>query len=985
MNFVDIFVRRRVLAYMLSAAIILFGLIGLRDIGLDRMPNVSPPVVTITTVNPGASPEIMDSSVTSVIEASVNSISAIDYVSSRSVPSMSQVRVAFELSKDANVAFNEVQAKVNQVINDLPSEAETPIVAKIDPNAIPVMWLALKGDRPLNELNRIARQQVKKLLENINGVGEVLVGGGRERRIRVDIDLAKMSGLGITTQDVIAAFAREHIQIPGGYLVSGNLEKLLHLDLEYHSVRDLGNLVVMWRDQIPVKLGDISTVSDGLSDKRNLARFNGSEAVAIGIQKVQNANTVALVREVSARLDELVRPSLPDGVELIVATDESDIIEATVSALKNHVLEGTLLAALVVLFFLDYTFNIMTLSALLLLIGVVVDDAIVVLENIHRQHEISDVSPEQAASEGTREVLFPVIAASLTLVCMFTAVIYMPGMVGIFMRSFAVVVVVGVIASLFVSLTLTPALCARFIGPPGDANKGLFGLLHRFHTGTERVYSSVLDWCLRYRWVVMLATALVVLSSGYFAQQLGAEFFPEDDESRFMINLKAPIGSSVDYMEAKLDQVEALVARHGEVNHIFSTIGSARSGDVNEGTVNVMLKPKAARDVSQRTLMNQVRGELVEIPGLQSYLANFPFISGMSDAPLQVYVTGPDLYELARQSQLIYERLVGRAGMGDIRMDLQLDRPMLRFDIDRNRAKALGIDTGTIGDSLRVLAGGADIAKYSELPGDGERYDIRLAAQRAGMRNASDLENIYLRGPDDDLVRLDSVVNIFEDYGPASVNRMNLNFAAEYLSTPDASLAEAMVMFRKVTSEVLTPGYQLVLGGQADELEKSKGYLLFVFGTGLLLIYMVLASQFNSFVQPILVMMAQPLAIVGGLFSLWLAGYTLSIYSMIGLVLLVGLVSKNSILLVDLINRYRQQGMDTSTAIRTACPRRMRPVLMTSLTVVLAMSPAALGVGVGAGQYGPLAVAVIGGVTSSTLLTLVVIPAAYSLMARWLV
>ena len=309
---------------------------------------------------------------------------------------------------------------------------------------------------------------------------------------------------------------------------------------------------------------------------------------------------------------------------------------------------------------------------------------------------------------------------------------------------------------------------------------------------------------------------------------------------------------------------------------------------------------------------------------------------------------------------------------------------MLRFDIDRYRAKALGIDTSTIGDSLRVLAGGADIAKYSELPGDGERYDIRLTAQRAGMRNAGDLENIYLRGPDGDLVRLDSVVDIFEDYGPAAVNRMNLNFAAEYLSTPDVSLAEAMVMFRGVTSEVLTPGYQLVLSGQADELEKSKGYLLFVFGTGLLLIYMVLASQFNSFLQPVLVMLAQPLAIVGGVFALWLAGYTLSIYSMIGLILLVGLVSKNSILLVDLINRYRQQGMDTSTAIRTACPRRMRPVLMTSLTVVLAMSPAALGVGVGAGQYGPLAVAVIGGVISSTLLTLVVIPVAYSLLGPWL-
>ncbi|MEH6635346.1 MAG: efflux RND transporter permease subunit [Halioglobus sp.] len=1011
MNFVDIFIRRRVLAYMLSAAIILFGLIGLRDIGLDRMPNVSPPVVNITTINPGASPEVMDSSITSIIESAVNSISAVDYVRSQSLPSVSQVRVSFELSKDANVAFNEVQAKVNQIINDLPDQAETPIVAKIDPNAIPVLWLVLKGDRPLNELNRIARRQVKKALENINGVGEILVGGGRERKIRVDINLAKMSRLGITTQDVIAAFGREHIQIPGGYLVSGKLEKLLHLDLEYHTVRELGSLVVLWRDQIPVKLDEIATLSDGLSDKRSLARFNGREGVAIGIQKVQNANTVAIVRAVVERLDTLVRPALPEGVELIVATDESDIIEGTVTALQNHVVEGTLLAAVVVLFFLlnlpatliiataipvslagavmvmyfgDYTFNIMTLSALLLLIGVVVDDAIVVLENIHRQHESGLVTAQEAASRGAQEVLFPVVAASLTLVCMFATVIYMPGMVGVFMRSFAVVVVVGVMASLFVSVTLTPALCARFLKPASSEKKGLVALLQKFHFGTERFYKYALDKCLRYRGVVLLVATLVVLSSGYFVGQLGAEFFPEDDESRFLVRLKAPIGSSVAYMVAKLDQVESLISEHEEVRHLFSTVGSARSSDVNEAVVNVMLKPKAQREDSQRSLMNQVRAELAEVSGLQSYVANFPFISGMSDAPLQVYVTGPDLYELARLSQSVLEQLVGLVGMGDIRMDLQLDRPMLRFDIDRNRAKALGINTSTIGDSLRVLAGGADIAKYSELPGDGERYDIHLAAQHESMRDAGDLENIYLRGSEGDLIRLNSVVNIHEEYGPAAVNRMNLNYAATYLSTPDVSLAEAMVMFRGVAAGVLPPGYRLELGGQANELEKSRGYLLFVFGTGLLLIYMVLASQFNSFLQPLLVMLAQPLAMVGGVFALWLAGYTLSIYSMIGLVLLIGLVSKNSILLVDLINRLRAEGMDTATAIRTACPRRMRPVIMTSLTVILAMSPAALGVGVGAGQYGPLAVAVIGGVISSTLLTLMVIPVAYSLMAPWL-
>lgn len=479
-------------------------------------------------------------------------------------------------------------------------------------------------------------------------------------------------------------------------------------------------------------------------------------------------------------------------------------------------------------------------------------------------------------------------------------------------------------------------------------------------------------------------TALLVVGSGYFIGKLGAEFFPEDDESRFVVKLKTPIGSSVDYMASKLDQVEALIGQHQEVNHVFSTIGSARAGDVNEATVNVMLKPKTERKASQRMLMNQVRSELEIVPGLQAYVGNFPFISGMSEAPLQVYVTGPDLYELARLSALVYGRLASMAGMGDIRMDLQLDRPMLRFDIDRNRARAMGISTSTIGDSLRVLAGGADIAKYSELPGDGERYDIRLAAQRPAMRDAGDLENIYLRGSGGKLVRLDSLVNIIEEYGPAAVNRLNLNFAAEYLSTPDVSLGEAMVMFRGVTDDLLPPGYRLELSGQADELEKSKSSLLFVLVTGLLLIYMVLASQFNSFLQPVLVMLAQPLAIIGGVFALWLAGHTLSIYSMIGLILLIGLVSKNSILLVDLINRFREEGMDTATAIRSACPRRMRPVLMTSLTVVLAMSPAALGIGVGAGQYGPLAVAVIGGVISSTLLTLVVIPVAYSLLAPWL-
>ncbi len=469
MNFVELFVRRRVLAYMLSAAMILFGVIGLRGIGVDRNPNVAPPVIMVVTLNPGASPEVMDSSISSLIESALNTISGIENISSRSEPSLSEVFVEFKLSKGADVAFNEVQAKVNQIMNDLPREAEIPVVAKIDPNASAVAWLVLKGDRSLAELNQIARTQVKKTLENISGVGEVAVGGGRERKIRVDLDLARLSALGLTAHDVITAFTREHIQIPGGYLVGGMLEKLLHLDLEYHSTKELGDLVVVWRDQVPVKLKDIAVVSDGLDDMRSLARFNGEEGVAIAVRKVQGSNTVQIMNELQRRLDSDIQPMLPDGVQLVVATNNADIIEGIVEALNSHIVEGILLAAFVVWIFLlnlpatiiiataipvslagavvvmyfgDYTFNMLTMSGLLLLIGVVVDDAIVVLENVHREYEQGTTDPIEAAINGTTGVVFAVLAASLTLVCIFATVIFMVGMVVIFMCFFAVVVIV---------------------------------------------------------------------------------------------------------------------------------------------------------------------------------------------------------------------------------------------------------------------------------------------------------------------------------------------------------------------------------------------------------------------------------------------------------------------------------------------------------------------------------------------------------------
>jgi HAE1 family hydrophobic/amphiphilic exporter-1 len=1011
MNWVTLFVERRVLAYMISAAIMLFGIIGMRGIGVDRMPNVEPPVITVTTVNPGATPQVMDSNISSLVESAVNSVSGVSKIQSTSEPSLSVVFIMFDLDKSVDIAFNEVQGKVNQIMNDLPEEAEIPIVAKMDPNASPVAWLVLTGNRSLSELTGLARSQVKKALENISGVGQVVVGGGRERKIRIDLDLARLSALGLTAQDVMAAFSREHIQIPGGYLVGGKQEKMLHLDLEYHSVAELGDLVVVWRDQIPVKLRDVATVSDGLDDKRSLARFNGQESVAIAINKIRGGNSVAIFREIEKRLRETVRPQLPDGVELSIATNEADLIDGIVKSLQNHIVEGTLLAAFVVWLFLlnlpatliiataipvslagavmvmyfgGYTFNMLTMSGLLLLIGVVVDDAIVVLESVHREHEQGQTDPQQAAIAGTGKVIFPVFASSLTLVCIFATVIFMGGMVGVFMRSFAVVVSVGVAASLVVSLSLTPALCARYLKTDVRPHNPLVAFLTRGHARLELLYRWLLQRCLRRRGVVMLGALLVVSSSAWFMAELGTEFFPEDEESRLLVRLEAPLGVSIDYMADKVEQAERILRAHPEVADMLATVGSGSDREVNKAYFKVTLVPPGQRSLSQMELIPLLRQELKVLAGVRPYVSPFPVIEGMGDASFEVYIIGPDLYELVRLSELVRHRLELVPGFDSIRMELKLDRPQLSFAIDRNRAQALGISTRQIGDTVRVLAGGADIAKFNELPGDGERYDVRLAAQRDGMRDFRDLQNIYLRGPDDELVQLNAVVSLRETQGPATISRLKLNYSAGFFATPAMDLGESIRIFNSVADEILPAGYSVVLVGQAEELGKTGSAIVFLMITGLLLVYMVLASQFNSFLQPALVMLAQPLAIVGGFFALWVMGDTLNLLSMIGMVLLVGLVSKNSILLVDLINQYRKNGMNTLEAISEACPRRMRPVLMTSLTIVLAMLPAAAGTGSGSGVYGPLAVAIIGGVVSSTLLTLLVVPVAYSLLERWL-
>ena len=1014
MTLPELSIKRHVLAWMLSAVLVLFGFIAYDRIGMDRYPYIEFPVVSVSTALKGANPDIVDASITNVIESSINSTPGIEHIQSTSSPGISTINITFNLEKRIDVAFNEVQAKVNQVLRRLPKDVDPPVVAKVETNAQPIMWLALQGDRTQQQLNQYALNTVKKRLETIDGVGEVRIGGRRDRTIRVNLLPARMVALSVTAQDITDAFNKEHVQLAGGFVVGESTENLVKLDLEFHTVDDLRKLVVSWKGSAPIRLSDIAEVEDGLADYRQMARFNGEMTVGLGVVKVANTNTVNIVEKIKAKLENELRPQLPPGLQLHIVSNDAVFILEIVDSLKEHLLEGTLLAALVVWVFLrsmrstlivalaipvslmgaiaviylfGYTLNSLTLLALLLLIGVVVDDAIVVLENIFRHREHLDPDPVSAAINGANEVTFAVFAATLSLVSIFAPVIFISGIIGQFFRSFAVVVTFGVLVSLFVSLTLTPMLCSRYLKVShgkSESHGRLYYLLDRFFKGMDTRYRQLLIRALGHRWKVVALTVLTVASSGFFFVNIGKTFAPDQDEGRFLVYLRTPLGSSIDYTDSRLRLVEAVLREHKEVFTEFALIGLGSAGQVNQGTVVARMLPRDQRTISQQALLPVLRAELAQIPGARVFAAPYPMVQGQRGEPLQFVLAGEKLDEVGRLTRELQGKLAAEPGIGRLDTDLQLDLPQLVFQPDRLRIAAASLNTQDVALAINMLTGGVDIAKFNDEPGDGTRYDIRVKSRDGEFTQPADLAKIYLRAKDNKLVRLDSVASFQQSLGPAIIGRFDLQYAATFFANPTMPLGDAVSKVKQAAAEILPTGYQVKLIGQAEEFGKTVKYMAFAFGLAMILLYMVLASQFDSFLQPFIVMLAQPLAIIGGVAALWLFGQTLNIYSMIGLVLLIGLVAKNSILLVDLTNQRRVEGMAVDAALTDACPTRMRPVLMTSMTVILALFPAALGFGAGAETNQPLAIAVIGGMISSTLLTLLVVPSVYSLVERGL-
>jgi hydrophobic/amphiphilic exporter-1 (mainly G- bacteria), HAE1 family len=689
MTLPELSIKRHILAWMLSGVIILFGIISYQKIGVDRIPAIDFPIITISTTLRGANPDVVDTSITSVIESAINTTPGIEHIQSASSPGVSSISITFALNKNIDVAYNEVQAKVNQVLRRLPTDTDPPIVQKVDTNAAPVIWLALSGDRTIQQLNLYANNILKKKFETIQGVGEVQLGGRRDRVIRVNILPERMAAYKLTASDLTAAFNREHVQLPGGFLVSQQAEQLLKLDLEFHTIKDLNNLVILSKTGVAIRLKDIATIEDGITDNRQVARYNGKPTVGLGMVKIANANTVEIIKEVERKLETEIRPNLPPGMKLEISTNDSIFINQLVASLKEHLVEGTLFAALIVLIFMrsfsstimicleipvslmgaiavmyfaGYTFNSMTLLALLLLIGVVVDDAIVVRESILR-HMSGDVgvglnavdlnNPAALAKfrtfatiNGSNEVVFAVMASSLSLVCIFAPVIFMDGIIGMFFKSFAVVVTFGVLVSLFVSLTLTPMLCSRYLKVIPNEN-ALYRAIGVGLTAIDNVYRKILNNALNHRGLVLLFTLIFVAATGYYAlKNVEKDFVPETDEGSFSVSVKTPLGSSLAYTDSRLKMVEAIISSHqDEVASYFATIGAGSRGQVNQANINVRLKPKEQRNKSQQALIKELKKELNDVPGANASPSPTSIVRGQRSEKLQFNLTGANLKE----------------------------------------------------------------------------------------------------------------------------------------------------------------------------------------------------------------------------------------------------------------------------------------------------------------------------------------------------
>src|SRR6266850_4526911 len=1019
----EICVRRPVFATMIILSITVVGLFSYRSLGVDLFPKIDLPTITVTVINPGASPQEVETEITDKIEGAVNTVSGIDELRSTSLEGVSQVFITFLLEKNADVAAQEVRNKVDLIVNDLPETAEVPIVQKLDTDATPVLRIAVSAPRSLREVTDIADKQIKRLIEPLNGVGNVEIVGGRQREIEIWVDPDKMRAFNVSAADVANAVKLQNMELPGGRVEAGQREFTVRTMGRIPNPAEFNNLVVATHGPYAVKLSDIGYVEDGAEEQRTEARLNGQPAVTLVVSKQSGQNTVAVADAVKARLEEL-KPSLPRDVKTQIVGDQTIFIKAALDAIQLHLIEGSILAAIVVFVFLwsfrstfiaaiaiptsiiatfglmaamGFTLNQITMLALTLMVGIVIDDAIVVLENIFRFIEEKGMPPFQAAIEGTREIGLAVTATTLSLLAVFLPVGFMAGIVGRFMSSFGFTSSFAIAVSLLVSFTLTPTLAARLIKRSDDATEGpvdrsLEPADHgskqsRFYRPIDRAYTRMLEWSMTYRWVIVVACVLVILSILPLFKYVGKNFLPVDDQSQFEVNVRAPEGYTLAATSALSERIAEDLRKLPGVTDTLITIGAGQQQQVNLASIYIKLTPIEERKETQNNLMMRARSEV-----LGKYLKEYPeklrtsvnqvaAISGGGNrnSDIQYVIGGPDLNKLSKYTADLLKKMATIPNVVDVDSTLIVGKPELRVVIDRARAADLGVKVGDIAQALNTLVAGEKVSTFNA---GRDQYNVRVRSTGEYRASAEGLKRMIVGSTKNGWVSLDNLVRIDPGTGPSAIDRLNRERQVTLLANvlPGGSQAEVVARLKEfVDQENMGPGYASATTGRARELGRSAYYFMLAFSLSFIFMYMVLAAQFESFIHPVTILLTLPLAIPFGILALLLTGQTVNIFSGLGLLLLFGVVKKNAILQIDHTNELRSHGLSRYDAIIQANRDRLRPILMTTIALVAGMMPLIVSSGPGAGTNRSIGVLVVGGQSLCLLLTLLAVPVFYSI------
>ncbi len=1011
-------ISRPVFTTMLMVLLVVLGIFSFRRLPVDQFPNVDIPFVTVQTVYPGASAEVIEREVTRRMEEAFNPVEGVRRIMSVTLEGVSQVMVEFELDRPVDQAAQDVRTKLDGIRRDLPEDIEPPVVAKFDPAAEPIISIAFSSNTmPTPQLTVLVDDVVRRRLEAVRGVGEARMSGGLEREVRVFLEPDQMQAVGVTVSDVMRALQVQNMEVPAGRLEQGASERLVRVTGRITDPAQFGDVFIGMRDGRAIQLKDVARVEEGTEEERSLAMVNGQRAVALDLLKVSGANTVEVAEGVKEELHRL-EPTLPKGVNVQVVRDNSVMIEHSVNDVIKELLIGALLTVIVVMLFLNdwkataitsmalpvsvisafilinalgFSINVLTLMALSLSIGILIDDAIVVIENIVRHRELGE-DHFTAARNGTQEIVLAVMATTFSIIAVFVPVAFMGGIIGRFFYQFGLTVAWAVLVSLFVSFTLTPMLAAWWGVEPhqGIGWAPLTRLIGRFNTWFDNQankYRGVVGWALNRRKTTLAIAGFSLVAAFMLFPMIGGGFMPDSDDSEFAVIFETPEGSSLAYTRGKADQIQSTLNSIDGVDYAYTTVGAGATGTVNNGSVYVKLTSPSERDLSQQDLMVVARERLSRVFGATtSVLPSGGF--GGPVAPLQIEIRGPDIQVLQRVADQVVGEIKTIPGVVDVQSSLGAPRPELRLEINRDLANEIGLDIGQIASTVRPFMAGQTATRWEDPTG--EERDVVVQIDPSLRQSASDLAKLPIATSERDdfgaarTVPLGEVATIQSGTAPSQIDRKSLERIATVGAaiTPEISIAEASQQIQQKLDAMTMPSpeYTTRRGGETEQLAETMGYVLETILLAIILIFLILASQFESFTQPFAIMTTLPLSLVGVLLALLITDDTLNMMSMIGLIMLMGLVTKNAILLVDNANERRLKGIDRRNALIEAGAVRLRPIIMTTAAMIFGMLPIALAMGEGGGFRAPMARAVIGGLITSTMLTLIVVPVVYTYM-----